>query len=517
MSVIERKGAPNSSNTAVTLSFDETPAAGERLIAFWRSSLNQAPVLPDGWSEVASNAGGGSSNAPHMRVFTKVAGGAEDNNYVFDRFEGNPGAQLIIGYRLLPAPEFIGSTATGTRASDVVSLAIGDAQTSMSAGSLALAFLAVNGGPVESLGFSDGYSLAASQDGIAFIAEKSLLGGGDEQTVASWSGEARAGGILVEVLSAVDMAPSIGPISTDDTVTQGETGITFRVSGLTSAPTSVTLNGVSLAFTHEMVIGGEGDIDITLTDPIPLNLEDGSYDLVVSNDDETATKSIGYVVTHPVALPDPGEYDSNSPLAGVGTSFPAGSYAQMPIIFTPTGAGSPITVTFKSPYTSWLDADLTLSLDDIIQAPAGVSGEFSATAEALFPDGTTDTWTITLDVQEEVEEPVDPQAPEFVGHINSQIGLIGDEVSLDVSVNFTGATGYSASGLPAGLSINTSTGLISGTLTDAEQASVTVTATNDEGSADSNAFGWKVLAEAPPRTTSRVLMGPVFNPVIAEF
>ena len=45
---------------------------------------------------------------------------------------------------------------------------------------------------------------------------------------------------------------------------------------------------------------------------------------------------------------------------------------------------------------------------------------------------------------------------------------------------------YSATGLPAGLSVNTSTGLISGTPTTAGTYSVTISATNSSGQPERN-------------------------------
>jgi poly(hydroxyalkanoate) depolymerase family esterase len=51
---------------------------------------------------------------------------------------------------------------------------------------------------------------------------------------------------------------------------------------------------------------------------------------------------------------------------------------------------------------------------------------------------------------------------------------------------------YAASGLPAGLSINSSTGVISGTLTTAGTASVTVTATDTTRASGSATFTWTV-------------------------
>ncbi len=53
---------------------------------------------------------------------------------------------------------------------------------------------------------------------------------------------------------------------------------------------------------------------------------------------------------------------------------------------------------------------------------------------------------------------------------------------------------YSAGGLPAGLSINSATGLISGTPTAAGTSNVTVTATDSTGATGSASFSWTVAA-----------------------
>ncbi|MFJ7911702.1 putative Ig domain-containing protein [Kitasatospora sp. NPDC096204] len=75
----------------------------------------------------------------------------------------------------------------------------------------------------------------------------------------------------------------------------------------------------------------------------------------------------------------------------------------------------------------------------------------------------------------------------------NQSGTVGTAASLQISAtdSATGQTlSYSATGLPAGLSINSSTGLISGTPTAAGTSSVTVTATDGTGAAGNTAFTW---------------------------
>ncbi|WP_165349641.1 discoidin domain-containing protein [Methylibium sp. Pch-M] len=63
---------------------------------------------------------------------------------------------------------------------------------------------------------------------------------------------------------------------------------------------------------------------------------------------------------------------------------------------------------------------------------------------------------------------------------------------------------YSASGLPAGLNISASTGVISGTVNTAGNYSPTVTAQDGNGASDTTAFAWTVIP-----------VQPVINPVLA--
>ncbi|MEU1289328.1 putative Ig domain-containing protein [Kitasatospora sp. NPDC005856] len=75
----------------------------------------------------------------------------------------------------------------------------------------------------------------------------------------------------------------------------------------------------------------------------------------------------------------------------------------------------------------------------------------------------------------------------------NQSGTVGTAASLQINAtdSATGQTlSYSATGLPAGLSINSSTGLISGTPTAAGTSSVTVTATDTTGAAGNTTFAW---------------------------
>src|SRR6202040_501576 len=77
----------------------------------------------------------------------------------------------------------------------------------------------------------------------------------------------------------------------------------------------------------------------------------------------------------------------------------------------------------------------------------------------------------------------------------SQTGTVGTAVSLQIHATDS-ASGqtltYTATGLPAGLSINSSTGLITGTPTTASSNSVTVTAKDTTGASGSASFTWTI-------------------------
>ncbi|MDX3242835.1 putative Ig domain-containing protein [Streptomyces sp. ME18-1-4] len=85
----------------------------------------------------------------------------------------------------------------------------------------------------------------------------------------------------------------------------------------------------------------------------------------------------------------------------------------------------------------------------------------------------------------------------------------GSSVSLQISASDSaGATlTYSASGLPTGLSISSSTGLISGTASTAGTYSVTVTASDSTGASGSASFTWTVSTSGGGTCTSAQLLG----------
>ncbi|MCQ9184412.1 M4 family metallopeptidase [Streptomyces sp. IBSBF 2953] len=102
-----------------------------------------------------------------------------------------------------------------------------------------------------------------------------------------------------------------------------------------------------------------------------------------------------------------------------------------------------------------------------------------------------------------------PSTGVSVTNPGSQTAKVGTAVSLQVSASSTngGSLTYAATGLPAGLSINSSTGLISGTPTTAGSSSTTVTVTDSTGATGTAAFTWTVNPAGGGTCTATQLLG----------
>ena len=114
-------------------------------------------------------------------------------------------------------------------------------------------------------------------------------------------------------------------------------------------------------------------------------------------------------------------------------------------------------------------------------------------------DGASTTATVTITVNSVNDEPVVGIA------IDDQADLDSDTITLDVSGNFADtendSLAYSAVGLPAGLSIDSDTGIISGTIDSSASVpgsyTVQVTVNDGNGGSVSDTFTWTVTNPAP--------------------
>jgi hypothetical protein len=141
----------------------------------------------------------------------------------------------------------------------------------------------------------------------------------------------------------------------------------------------------------------------------------------------------------------------------------------------------------------------------VISGTASTAGTYSVTLTAKDSTGVSGsasfTWTVGSGSTGNTVTVTNP---------GSQSATVGTAVSLQIKASDS-ASGqtltYSASGLPAGLSISSSTGLISGTPTTAGSSSVTVTATDTTGAAGSASFTWTVGSGSGGSCTAAQLLG----------
>jgi subtilase family serine protease len=96
----------------------------------------------------------------------------------------------------------------------------------------------------------------------------------------------------------------------------------------------------------------------------------------------------------------------------------------------------------------------------------------------------------------------------------NQTGTVGTAVSLQIKATDSASSQtltYSATGLPAGLSISSTTGLISGTPTTVSSGSVTVTAKDTTSASGSATFTWTIGAASSGCTAQQLLGNPGFE------
>jgi Putative Ig domain/PLD-like domain len=129
------------------------------------------------------------------------------------------------------------------------------------------------------------------------------------------------------------------------------------------------------------------------------------------------------------------------------------------------------------------------STTGVISGTASTAGSYTVTLTGTDSTGPSGAATFTWTVGSGASNTVTVTKP------GNQTGTVGTAASLQISATDS-ASGqtltYTASGLPAGLSINASTGLISGTPTTAATSTVTVTATDTTGASGSASFTWTI-------------------------
>jgi serine protease len=177
-----------------------------------------------------------------------------------------------------------------------------------------------------------------------------------------------------------------------------------------------------------------------------------------------------------------------SPGSQTGT---AGTAVSLQISASDSASGQ--TLTYSA---SGLPPGLSInSSSGLISGTSFTAGTYNATATATDTSGAAGSASFTLTINSSTINTNPLFRTVTVTSPGSQTGTVGTAVSLQISASDS-ASGqtltYSASGLPAGLSVNSSSGLISGTPTTPGTYNATVTATDPIGAAGSASFTWTI-------------------------
>ena len=181
-----------------------------------------------------------------------------------------------------------------------------------------------------------------------------------------------------------------------------------------------------------------------------------------------------------------------------------GTAASLQIAATDSASGQ--TLTYSA---TGLPAGLSInSSTGLITGTPTTAGSNSVTVTAKDTTGATGSASFTWTINSATGNTVTVTNP------GSQTGTVGTAVSLQIHATDS-ASGqtltYSATGLPAGLSISSTTGLITGTPTTAATSSVTVTVKDTTGATGSAAFSWTISSSSGGCTAAQLLTNGGFE------
>jgi large repetitive protein len=308
-------------------------------------------------------------------------------------------------------------------------------------------------------------------------------------TISDGNGGIATATVTVNV-TAVNDAPTVTPIAPQNNPDADV--VSLPVAGnfddLDGTPLTFSATGLPAGLTIDPTTGViSGTIDRGASQP-----NGGVYNVTVTASDGnggTVATTFSWTVTNPgpVATNDSATMSEDTPVT-------------IPVLSNDSDPDSdPLTVTSAS------SADGTVVINangTITFTPApNFNGATTITYTISDGNGGTSTATVAVTVTPANDAPVNDTP------LPNQSNLDSDAVSLPTAGNFSDLDGsilsFSATGLPAGLSINPTTGVISGTIDPAASQlgggvyPVTVTVSDGAGGTASSTFVWTVANPAP--------------------
>ena len=280
-----------------------------------------------------------------------------------------------------------------------------------------------------------------------------------------------AGGSATQPLSIVVTAATVAPVITTTSLPGGTTGTPYSQPLAATGTAPITWAITSGSLPAGLTLSANGTISGT-----PTAAGTANFVVEATNAAGSVTKPLSIVVTAAAVAP----VITTTSLPGGTTGTP---YSQL---LAATGT-APITWAITS---GSLPAGLTLSADGTIAGTPTAAGTANFVVEATNAAGSV-TKPLSIAITAATVAPVITTASLPVGEVDSPY-------SYALAATGTAPITWSLTGtLPAGLTLNTTTGLISGTPTAAGTANFTITASNSAGNS-SKVFSIEVTTDRLP-------------------
>jgi beta-glucosidase len=243
---------------------------------------------------------------------------------------------------------------------------------------------------------------------------------------------------------------------------------------------------------------------------------DPAFDLCTENVD--LTKSVDDTLTVPITqLTVTAENSDGDLLQGVtipGTAATGGSLATFDLFPGQPIAGSNTLLIPDQPYTTGAAGTATIPLMPMT-SPLTLAVDPPADSDLAPTTISTGLMTTNTSVTATLAGPVNTITVTNPGAQSSIRGTAITALAIKASDSDPSATlTYAASGLPAGLSIASATGVISGTPSAVGTSSVTVTVTDGTGASGTATFNWAVTA--PPASPHGLIKATKLPPLVVD-
>lgn len=326
--------------------------------------------------------------------------------------------------------------------------------------------------------------------------------------------------------AGLSISPSTGVISGTPTVASAQRVYTVTASGATAgvvsaevtllvtglSPSSQTLQataGSAMTASSALTgIGFVGAVSYTVSPALPAGLTLNTSTGVVSGTPATAQSAATYTVTGAGATSGVGTVTLSIKVAGVSPTTQtvqgtAGSAVTATSSLTPTGFGGTVSYAIAPALPTGLS--LNTSTGVITGTPVAASSAASYTIAATGSTAGTASSVVTLRVAG-----ITPATQSLV----LTAGTAVSGTTAITATGFNGAVTYSITpSLPAGLSLNASTGVISGTPTAGQaNANYTVTASGATSGTATATVGIQISSLSPATQTLNATYGVVATP-----